>query len=211
LPEPVLTLGVNESVEGRPFTAVEVLGRDLGVLAAILDDVARVLRDADAGHREITDRHTIAWKDDGLLRRMIICNESRLRAHPEPCVVGFFGERKMDVDVGPLEEANTAIVAQFKDYPGIFSYSSIELPNHYWANLVLHDDPVDKEYWRRGELHANAARELSPLHYETVRIHSARLTAPVLQNPGFRLLKTKYWDYGENPVWTAERDLVGPT
>lgn len=207
----MLPLGINESVKGRPFTAVELLGRDLGVLAEILDDVVDVLRRADAGEHEIIDHKPLAWKDNGLVRRMIICNEARLRAHPQACVVGFFGERKMDVNVGPLEEANTAIVAQFKDYPGIFSYSSIELPNHYWANLVLHDDPIDKEYWRRGELHAKAARELSPLHYETVRIHSARLTTPVLENPHFQLLKTKYWDYRQDPVWTAERELIAST
>jgi hypothetical protein len=209
LAEQVLQLAVDESAEGRPFTSVELLERDLGILAGILDDVAAALRRADDGREEIVDHKPMAWRDDGLVRRLIICNQSRLRAHPEACVVGFFGERKLDVDVGPLEEANTAIVAQFKDYPGILSYSSIELPNRYWANLVLHDDPIDKEYWRRGELHAKAARELSPLHYQTVRIHSARLTGSILENPGFRLTKTKYWDYGEDPVWTAERELIG--
>jgi hypothetical protein len=205
-----MALGVNESVDGRPFTAVELLGRDLRILDEILCDVVTALRRAEDVDDGFTANKPMVWKENDLARRLIICNERRLRAHPGPHVVGFFGERKMDVDVGPLEAANTAIVAQFKDYPGIFSYSSIELPNHYWANLVLHDQPVDKEYWRRGELHAKAARELSPLHYETVRIHSARLTAPILENPGFELLKTKYWDYSENPVWAAERELVGP-
>ncbi|MFQ5522189.1 MAG: hypothetical protein ACE5F5_01235 [Acidimicrobiia bacterium] len=204
----MLTLGVNESAEGRSFTSVDLLDHDLGILSEILADLVTLLRQADAGERMIVDHQPIAWKEGGLSRRLIVCNEARLRAHPEACVVGFFGKRKMGIDIGPLEEANSAIVAQFKDYPGIFSYSSIELPNRHWANLVLHDDPVDRKYWRRGELHAKAARELSPLHYKTVRIHNARLSAPVLADPDFRLMSTKYWDYGEDPVWAAERRLV---
>ena len=106
-------------------------------------------------------------------------------------------------------EANSAIVAQFRNFPGILSYSSIELPNGYWANMVLHDDPVDREYWSRGALHAQAARTLGPIHYRTVRIHNARLTAPVMEQPNFALMKIKYWDYSGEFEWTAERELVG--
>jgi len=204
-----LSLGPNEDVSDRPFTAVDLIDRDVSVLRGMLDDLVRVLDETDLGLKEITPHQRISWQEEGLARRLLICDETRLRAHQDACVVGFFGERRPEMDIGPLEEANSAIVAQFRNFPGILSYSSIELPNGYWANMVLHDDPVDREYWSRGALHAQAARTLGPIHYRTVRIHNARLTAGVMEKPRFAVKKIKYWDYTEEPEWVAERELVG--
>ena len=204
-----LSLGPKETVSGRPFTSVELLDRDVSVLHEILDDLVRVLGEADLAGERLTPHQRIAWQEEGLTRRLLVCDEDRLRDHENACVVGFFGERRTELDIGPLEEANSAIVAQFRNFPGILSYSSIELPNGYWANMVLHDDPVDRDYWSRGALHAQAARTLGPLHYRTVRIHNARLTAGVLEHPSFVVKKTKYWDYSEATWWVAERELAG--
>ncbi len=205
-----LSLGPKETVSGRPFTAVELIDRDMSVLHGMLDDLVRVLGEADDGAEEIVPHNRLAWQEEGLARRLLICDETRLRRHQDACVVGFFGERRTEIDIGPLEEeANSAIVAQFRNFPGILSYSSIELPNGYWANMVLHDDPVDREYWSRGALHAQAARSLGPKHYRTVRIHNARLTASVLGQPSFNVMRIKYWDYSEEVEWAAERELAG--
>jgi len=204
-----LSLGPKETVSGRPFTAVELIGRDISVLQGILDDLVRVLSEADLANTKLVPHERIVWQKEGLTRRLLVCDEDRLRDHQDACVVGFFGERRTDMDIGPLEEANSAIVAQFRNFPGILSYSSIELPNGYWANMVLHDDPVDREYWSRGALHAQAARTLGPIHYRTVRIHNARLTAGVLEQPSFAVKTIKYWDYSEETEWVAERELAG--
>lgn len=187
---------------------MELLARDLSYLRGMLDDLLDYIRKAEADSRDVGSHERHGWVRDGLARRLLICDEARLRGHEAACVVGFFGERRTDLDIGPLEEANTAIVSQFRDYPGILSYSSVELPNGYWANMVLHDDPVDREYWSRGALHAQAAKTLSPIHYRSVRIHNARLTNRIESNPSFRILKTKFWDYTGKEVWTAEREFV---
>ena len=201
-------LGATEVVSDRPFTAVELVDRDVSVLHGMLDDLVRILAEADAGDREIVAQKRVAWQVGGLARRLLICDEQRLRAHPSLCVVGFFGERRTELDIGPLEQANSAIVRQFTSYPGILSYSSVELPEGHWANMVLHDDPIDTEYWRRGALHVEAVR-LSPAHYRNVRIHNARLTAGVLMTPGFTVSRVKYYDYSSTPAWRAERTLAG--
>jgi hypothetical protein len=122
-------------------------------------------------------------------------------------VVGFFGERRTDLDIAPLEEANAAVVREFAKYPGITSYSSMELPGGHWANMVLHDDPVDTDYWRQSTLHADAVRRLARVHYRTVRIHNARLTTPVRYDPALTILRTKYFDYTSEPEWRAVRKL----
>ena len=173
----------------------------------MLRDLCRVLEEADTGDTDIVPMQRKAWKVDGLTHRLLICDETRLRDHPELCVVGFFGERRTELDMTPLEEANTAIVGEFAKYPGILSYSSVELPSGYWANLVLHDDPVDRDYWRKSELHAKAVEALSPAHYKNVRIHNARLTGPIMERPRFTIRKTKYFDYSGELEWRAERTL----
>ncbi len=203
-----VALGPREEVPGRAFTAVDLVDRDVSILLELLADVRGVLREADAGIRTVEPYQRMHWKVDGLTHRLIICDEPKLRFRDETCVVGFFGLRRTDVDPAPLEEANAALVAEFPEYPGILSYSSVELPGGHWANLVLHDDPVDREYWRRSERHQNAVATLSPLHYRNVRIHNARLTDGLTDSPKIIVERTKYYDFEGGVEWRAQRELA---
>ena len=78
---------------------------------------------------------------------MIVCDLKRLETLDNICAVGFFGERRSGVDAAALEKANSEVVKEFGNYPGILSYTSFELPGHRWANLVLHDDPDVPKRW----------------------------------------------------------------
>lgn len=205
--DPVL-LGPNEDVPGRPFTSVAQIERDRSILRAMLSDLTGILSEIDAGVRTLAPYKKLAWKVRGRTHRLLICNEALLRAHPRPCVVGFFGERHAELDSSALEEANTAIVAGFADHPGILSYSSMEMGKGRWANMVLHQDPIDREYWRRNALHADAVKLLSPVHYLNVRIYNAELGDSVSGSPTIRLLRTKYYDYSGSAPWRAERPLT---
>jgi len=174
----------------------------------ILADVRGVLREVDAGTRALEPYDRLNWTVDGLAHRLIICDEPRLRHRDRTCAVGFFGERVTGMDSAPLEEANTEIVAEFTKYPGILSYSSVELPGGKWANLVLHDSPVDRDHWRGSQLHAEAVRVLSPVYYRNVRIHNAELTDALTDTPNFVLERTKYYDFEGGTEWRAQRELV---
>ena len=207
MPE-TIALGPRDEAPGRPFTAVDLIERDASTLLELLADVRSVLHEAKEGRRTIEPYQRLAWNVDGLAHRLIICNEQKLRFREKTCAVGFFGERRTDIDSAPLEEANTAIVAEFTHYPGILSYSSVELAKGRWANLVLHDDPIDREYWRGSQLHAEAVRLLSPVHYRNVRIHNAELTDALTEDPKLTLERTKYYDFDGGVEWRAERDLL---
>lgn len=207
-PETV-TLGPTESAHGRPFTAVELLQHDHEVLREILADLRTRLHAHLAGRSPLPVHTVVDQQVDGRTMRHVMCNELRLRTHPALCVVGFFGERHIELDVTPLEEANAALVRDFRNYPGITSYSSRELPSGQWANLVLHDDPVDTEFWRRSELHARAVDALSPVYYRNVRIHNARLTAAVPDAPDIVVHSTKYFDFSDGSGWRATREFAG--
>lgn len=206
-PETVV-LGPLEEVPERPFTAVDRIADDLQTLQVMLGDVRSVLADVDAGRRTLVAFQKLVWREKDLTHRLLICNESRLRSHPRLCVVGFFGERHPELDPMALEDANSDIVAGFADYPGILSYSSVELGGDgRWANMVLHDHPSDREYWRRNQRHVEAVKALSPVHYRNVRIHNAELTSPLAGSPTIVIQRTKYFDYSGGSAWRAERSL----
>ena len=201
-------LGPDDAVRDRPFTAVDKTEQDLLILHGMLADLRAVVVEVEEGTRRFEPYHRLAWRAGGLTRRLLLCDVDRIRSHSGLCAVGFFAERRTDVEMWPLEEANSEIVDEFAKYPGILSYSSVELSGGHWGNLVLHDDPVDTTFWRTSKLHARAVETLSPQHYYNVRIHNGRLTSGVFDRPAIRIHRTKYFDYTGPGEWRAERELV---
>lgn len=171
----------------------------------ILADVRGVLREAEADERRLEPYGRLAWEIEGRAHRLIVCDEDRVRAHEALCVVGFFGLQRSNVDPTPLEEANMEVVKEFEKYPGILSYSSMELPGRQWANVVLHERPGDAEAWRSSRVHAEAVHRLAPVHYQCVRIHNAMLSSPLFASPEIGVKRTKYFDYSGDGEWRAER------
>ena len=201
-------LASDQSVARRPFTSPGLYPRDLAILGYMLEDLRGLLIRMDAGSLTIVPYRPIEWVVHDLKRRIVVCDGMSLHNRRSAQLVGFFGERHPERDGTPLEEANFEIVLEFQKYPGILSYSSMELADGNWANLVLHNVAEDRETWRASESHARAARELSPLYYRTVRIHNGVLPDGVMGNRSIVVERTKYWDYGSAKVWHAVRDLT---
>lgn len=200
-----LALSPAEVVKRRPFTSPDLFPHDHAILSYMLEDLRGIMGAEDAA--DLGSHQSLEWVVHGLKRRVVVCDPGALRtASREICVVGFFGERHPDRDATPLEEVNAELVLEFRNYPGILSYSSMELVDGNWANLVLHDKPEAREYWRASKRHAEAAEKLSPLYYRNVRIHNGVLPRGV---PGRRTIvihRTKYWDFRHKPVWQAVRE-----
>jgi hypothetical protein len=173
-------LSMTETVRGKPFTSPGRYERDQQILAYMLEDLRATLGEMAEGAVTIRPHEPTEWTVMGLRRRLIICDPMRIGKRSKVHVVGFFGERRRDRDSGPLEQANAEIVLEFRDYPGILSYTSIELADGNWANLVIHDAPHDRERWRSSQRHAQVATALSPLYYVNVRIHNGHIPAGVM-------------------------------
>jgi hypothetical protein len=187
-----------------------VTGADVAALYRILADVSAVLTEAAAGSRTIVPDEQMAWRVGGMAHRLIICDERRLRLHPRLCALGFFGAIRPDRDAGPLEEPEPTGVQKLVGHPGVLSYGAVELPGLSWANLVLHDDPVDAPCWRQSEvLYAEAVELLPSTHYETVRVHNAQLSAGLFDDPRFAVERTVYHDYAGDCEWRAHRLYLG--
>lgn len=201
-------LAFDQSVARRPFTSPGLYPRDLAILGYMLEDLRGLLLRVATGKVTVVPYRAIEWVVHDLKRRVVICDAMSLHNRRSAQLVGFFGERHPEQDGTPLEEANFEIVLEFQKYPGILSYSSMELADGNWANLVLHNVAEDRETWRASETHARAARELSPLYYRTVRIHNGVLPDGVMGNRSMVVERTKYWDYGSGKVWHAVRELT---
>ena len=93
-------------------------------------------------------------------------------------------------------------------HPGIVSYSSLELPDGNWGNLIVLDPPEAGEHWRTSAKHAWAASELAPRHYTVVRLHNGRFPGGLRSGHDPVVTRTRYYDFQDAVPWRAER--AGP-
>lgn len=207
-------LGPHEFDEDHPCTDPELYEADRQLLAYMLQDLRALVRRRRSGEIDLAPYDVLRWSVHGLARRQVICNPEGLEDRRDVCIVGFFGERRGDPATLPrIDRLEEALLGEFRNYPGVLSYSSIELVDDYWANLVVHTRAEDREEWRDGEVHREAAEDASPEHYRSVRIHHGVLAEGVCSSNMITLVQTKYWDYGPQAgsgMWTAERDLDAP-
>ena len=204
----VVALARDEVVAGRAFCSPSLYERDLSIMAYMLEDLRSFIGAVPFETVSAGEHRKLEWTVHGLLRRIVVCDARSITTPDvDVCVVGFFGIRRRDVDSTVLEEVNTELVGEFRNYPGILAYCSIELADGNWANLVVHDRPDARDYWRGSNRHAEAASVLAPQHYESVRIHNGRIPSGVVGQQSVVLERTKYWDYAEGDLWKAVREL----
>ena len=104
-----------------------------------------------------------------------MCDPATLLRGTDVLIVGFIGNRRSTEEANQIDEFDFDVIGEFRQYPGILSYSSMELIPNQWANLVVHQEVGDREAWRRSAVHIEAAEELSPRVFHSVRIHNGRV------------------------------------
>ena len=206
---PPTLLRTLESPEEHSFAAVDRYRSDIALLNYLLQDLRVLVRRYAKDELELSEHQKIVWEVHGLQRRTVVCNPKRLLEDTTVQFVGFFGDRRDTVDEVVLNANEQALLDEFVNYPGILSYSSTELVNGYWANLVVHSEPDDREAWRGSHIHKDAVATIAPAAYHNVRIHNGRIDAGVIGSDTVVIGSTKYWDYDTDPVWHATRRLPG--
>jgi hypothetical protein len=205
----MIELSVDETVDGHPCTDVSLYTPDLDLLAYMLQDLRSLVRSNDAGKVELVAHEPQFWVVHGLRRRTVVCEPDQIRCDARVCTVGFFAERREGIDYPALDQLELQLLLEFRNYPGILSYSSVELANDFWANLVVHSVPDDTESWRQSSAHSRAV-EVSPELYSGIRIHNGHLDGGIAGNAAIVIDRTKYWDYDVDPVWQAVRSFDPP-
>lgn len=202
-------LGPNEQVPDHPVAATSHYWGDIALLNYLLQDLRALIRRHQKREIDLEPQQVLRWNVHGLSRRTVICDPLGLTGGQQVQVVGFFGERRANADLESIGADEIDLIDEFVRYPGILSYSSIELVDHYWANLVVHLDPQDREAWRSSEIHRQAVNDIAPGAYHAVRIHNGFIRDGVPGSTTVVIESTKYWDYDTDPVWHAIRVLPG--
>jgi hypothetical protein len=202
-----------EYIPDRPFTNPEHSYADVAVLEYMRTQLRVTLRDVDCGPSDPQSRqlyiHTL--REDGERQhRQVILSRRMLLDAKSLTVVGFFGHKRGSADPGILEDVDNDLLQEFLHHTYVLCYNSLELPDGNWANLVLLLDATGIQQWRVSQKHAYAARELSPLFYETIRLHNGILPGG-LAAPRLVLLSTKYYDYRGDNWWQTIREFGNDT
>lgn len=135
--------------------------------------------------------------------RLVLAARERLLRADALTVVGFFGQRRADANPDLLGSIDEELLGEFVRHQYVLSYSSLELPDGNWGNLVVLEHAGGIEHWRTSPRHAYAARELSPQFYASIRLHNGRLPRG-LHTPAIELTSTKYYDFQQG-WWQALR------
>lgn len=204
-----ISLGPDERPADNPGACTSHYPRDLALMNYLLQDLRSLIRQATIGNRRLVAHERIEWTVHDLERRTIVCDPTGIVVPETVHVVGFFGDPKAAVDRRLLAEAEDRLLDELTNHPGLLAYNSMELIDQYWANLVVHAEPENRERWRGSAVHRQAVDQVAPLVYNSVRIHRGRLPGGVTGTETIRIEFTGYWDYGTRPPWHAQRSLPG--
>jgi len=129
--------------------------------------------------------------------RMAIYNPEELLLHNELAFVGFVSGKLKPLRpsvAADLRIMDRKLVTELVNTPGLLSYSSLELHDGNWCNLVLLNDAEVKIRLKNTATHQYAAYELAPGCYEWIRLHNGYMPAGLVSNDMI-LQKTRYYSY----------------
>lgn len=206
--QPILQLSARELIAERRFADPEHSLADLAILEYMRAHLRSALAEpAAAAYGAPSAGLRTEWlaEDGGRQQRLVLPAPDRLLSAGDLAVVGFFGQRRADADPAVMGDIDDQLIEELVARPYVLSYSSLELPDGNWANLVLLEHTAGMEHWRASPKHAYAVRELAPRFYATIRLHNGAL-AGGLAAERITLLRTKYYDFGAG-CWQATREF----
>ena len=185
-----------ERIPERPFTDPEHSVQDLEHLTYMLHQVREAVETGvlfDQLEETGSKGHVIRVYDANTLRQSKAFH-----------FVGFRGFKREQPDLSLIEQVQGADKRLSGELSGhtVLAYSSLELENNNWINLVLLRFGDDKTRFHGNPTHQYAARELAPQLYRHIRLHSGSLNGLYGE---VRLERTQYHDFGEDDPWFALR------
>jgi DMSO/TMAO reductase YedYZ molybdopterin-dependent catalytic subunit len=129
------------------------------------------------------------------MHRIAIYQAENLRLQSPLSFVGFISARKTQLRpsiVQAIQQTDKKLVEELAGAPGVLSYSSFELRNGDWCNLVLLSDAGAKMHIKGSETHKYAAYHLAHSYYDWIRLHNG-IMPEGLDHMEMQLLKTRYY------------------
>ena len=202
-------LNATEELPGRRFTNPEHSHADAAILRYMRRRLLETLCDAQIGASDPRSRELYIQtvpEDGARLHRMVILSRAALLGSVDLALVGFFGNKRGDASPAILQDVDTELLQEFLIHTYVLSYSSLEMPDGNWANMVLLEHTEGIEHWRASQKHAYVARDLAPQFYTSIRLHNGMLPGGLSVGP-LMLHTTKYYEYEQAGRWQAIRDF----
>jgi hypothetical protein len=204
-------LGPQDVLEEKPFTNADNTEREVDVMQFMLEEERRLAqawaKDGDAAPAEVVMKDPDA---EGRRHLLVIPSVRNLVDAAEFTAVGFFGKPRDDVEHDVLFELEENLVGRMSRYGdvGLLSYYDVELvaPKGTYGNLILFSTPDVPEEWYRDEIHSKAV-ELSPGHYQQIRLHKGSVTGSMLGGCQITVERTKYFDFTGDGTWFGLRNF----
>jgi hypothetical protein len=114
----------------------------------------------------------------GRKHRIAIYNYQELFLARPLLFVGFISRRQEHLCpsvVNAIQEVDRQLLEELVDTPGLLSYSSLELRNGEWCNLVLMLDAEAKVHIKSTQTHTYAAHKLAYRYYRWIRLHNGMM------------------------------------
>lgn len=205
-----ISLNDHQMLSDRPLPGVRKGKLDLVILRYMARRVYVALRSLDLATS--TARPLLYYLDERRRRthRMAIYNPDALLLNNELAFVGFISGKLKPIRpsvAADLHIVDKKLITELVGTPGLLSYSSLELHDGNWCNLVLLNDPGVKFHLKNAETHTYAAYHVAPNCYEWIRLHNGAMPAGLAGNE-MLLQKTRYYTYQGAERRTAIREIT---
>jgi hypothetical protein len=133
------------------------------------------------------------------IHRIALYRYQELFLHSAFPFVGFVSRRHKGLSqwvIDEIQKVDTLLVEEILGNVGILSYSSLQLGNGDWYNLVIMQDVVAKAHIKQSGTHNYAAYHLATHYYEWIRLHNG-LFLEGLDTTRMLLHKTRYYTFQE--------------
>lgn len=161
-------LNTNDGAAG----AARSLAADTAVLCHIARSTRRLVSDLNMSFEQ---PKILENKDSsGRTHRFALYRAELIESVEKLGFVGFFSEKWPDPNaktVDAIARADALMLGELTDVKDVLVYSSMELPNGDWANLVVRDAADDQSGVTASPVHKFASSILSPDYYAAIRIH----------------------------------------
>ncbi len=206
-PNDYIRLSWSDIVPDRPFTNPDQNAEDLVHLQYMAGRLRQLLSQPEVIPAQ--PRPYVFFLDEvgGRRHRVALARPEELLICPEIAVVGFCGNKRPETDRAPLDAVDVELLDEFMQHSHLLSYSSLEVADGNYRNLVLFSHPQGIGHWAISVKHAYAAQVLSPRYYRHIRLHNGMLPSGLMSGSELILTRTKYYDYQDQTRWWAVREL----
>jgi hypothetical protein len=146
----------------------------------------------------------------GRMHRIALYQPEKLRVQEPLSFVGFISARQKHLRpsiVQEIRQADKKLVEELAGVSGILSYSSLELRNGDWCNLVVMNDVGAKTHIKDSETHKYATFHLAHSYYQWIRLHTGVMPEG-LDHMEMQLQKTRYYAFQEGQQRPSIREFI---